>query len=272
MGRGEPIAVIGTGRIGSVLAQAWSRAGLDVIISGRNLAAADALASCHAGVRCLPLPEALAECRVMVLAIPPAAYLPLLQAWADRLAPECIVVSLTNGVTLEAIGKATRNPLVKLVPTLAQTVQRGAMPVIAGPHAALADVEAIMALAALIGRPVLVQDEDARVASNVAGSALAIMSRLGEAFVASNADRAIHLGEADLMAMMAETFGAISDLVSRGHALSDIIAATATPEGVTHAQLAVLDADVHALAERIVAASFARQTSLQSDSQERMSP
>lgn len=271
MDREDPIAVIGTGRIGSVLASALDRAGCNVIIAARNHASAAALADSCMRARCLPIPEAVAKGSILVLAVPPEAYTPLLLGWADWLAPKAIIVSLTNGVTLAALGKATDNPIVKLVPTLAQNVRRGVIPVMAGPNATAADVETVMAMAALIGKPVLVDDEDARVASNVAGSALALMSRFGEAIVTANAARARHLGSSDLMAMIAETFGAVSDLVASGHSFPEIAAATATPGGVTQAQLSVLELDLQGLAERIVEAGFLRQTALQSESNVRLS-
>lgn len=263
------IAVIGTGRIGSVLARAFAQAGCEVIIAGRNTAAVERLATSCGKARGLPIRDAAAQATVLVLAVSPEACVPVLASCADVLAPGAIVVSLTNGVSLAALGAVTSHPLVKLVPTLAQSVGRGAIPVMAGPNATPAHLKAVMALAALIGKPVLIDDADTRVASNVAGSALALMARFGEAFVAANAGRAAHLTSADLTAMMAETFGAVSDLVARGHSFADLIAATATPGGVTEAQLAVLNADFPALCERIVDSSFSRQSALQTSSQAR---
>lgn len=263
------IAIIGTGRIGSVLARAFDEAGRAVVVAGRNPAAAEALAASCARARCLSIRDAAAQAAILVLAVSPEACVPVLASCADVLAPGAIVVSLTNGVSLDALGAVTTHPIVKLVPTLAQSIGRGAMPVMAGPNATTAHVEAVMALARLIGKPVLIDDADTRVASNVAGSALALVARIGEAFVTANAGRAAHLSGADLTAMMAETFGAVSDLVAKGHSFADIIAATATPGGVTEAQLTVLDTELSALSERIVEASFSRQSALQTESQVR---
>ncbi|OYU50414.1 MAG: NADP oxidoreductase [Rhizobiales bacterium PAR1] len=264
------ITVIGTGRIGSVLARAFDAAGREVIIAGRNPAAGAALAASCQMARCLPIRDAAAQAAILVLAVSPEACVPVLADCADVLRSDTIVVSLTNGVSLSALGAVTARPIVKLVPTLAQSVGRGAMPVMAGPNAAPAHIETVMALAALIGMPAWIDDADTRVASNVAGSALALVARFGEAFVAANAGRAAHLSSTDLTAMMAETFGAVSDLVARGHSFAELIAATATPGGVTEAQMAVLDADLPALCERIVDASFSRQSALQTESQARL--
>jgi competence protein ComER len=267
---GDAIAIIGTGRIGSVLARAFDGAGRKVIVSGRNTVAAQTLAVSCGTARALPLSDAAARAAILVLALPPEACVPVLARCADALPPGAIVVSLANGVSLDALGEVTTHPIMKLVPTMAQSVGRGVIPVMAGPNATTAHIEAVMALAALIGKPVLIDDGDTRVASNVAGSALALVARFGEAFVTVNAARARHLGSADLATMMAETFGAVSDLVARGYSFAEIIAATATPGGVTEAQLTVLNADLPALPERIVEASFARQNALQTTSQARV--
>ena len=263
------IAVIGTGRIGSVLARAFDGAGREVIVAGRNQKVVEALATSCQKARALPIRDAAALAAILVLAVPPEACVPVLASCTDVLPAGAIVVSLTNGVSLDVLGVVTTHPIVKLVPTLAQSVGRGVMPVMAGPNAMTAHIEAVMAVAALIGKPVLIDDADTRVASNVAGSALALVARFGEAFVTANTARARHFGSADLTTMMAETFGAVSDLVARGHSFAEIIAATATPGGVTEAQLAVLNADLSALSERIVEASFARQNALQTTSQAR---
>jgi competence protein ComER len=261
--KNRAIAVIGTGRIGTVLVRALDRAGRQVLVAGRDHAAAEALAAKCEWATCLTIRKAAAKCGILVLAVPPEACLPVLDQLWDVLPKDAIVVSLTNGVSLEVLGGGITNPVVKLIPTLAQTVRRGTILIMAGPRARPVHIGEIWGLASLIGRPILIDDADARVASNVAGSGLALAARLAEAFVAANLSRSVELTAEDLTAMMAETLGALSELVTAGFSFRAVAAATATPGGVTEAALDVLNAELPDLTTDVVAASFTRQLALQ---------
>jgi competence protein ComER len=261
--KNRAIAVIGTGRIGTVLVRALDRAGKEVLVAGRDHAAAESLAAKCEWATCLTIRKAAAKCGILVLAVPPDACLAVLDQLWDVLPKDAIVVSLTNGVSLDVLGGGITNPVVKLIPTLAQTVRRGTILVMAGPRARPVHIAEIWGLASLIGRPILIDDVDARVASNVAGSGLALAARLAEAFVASNLAHSVELTAEDLNAMMAETLGALSELVTAGFSFRAIAAATATPGGVTEAAMQVLNAELPDLTTDIVAASFTRQLALQ---------
>jgi pyrroline-5-carboxylate reductase len=261
--RKRAIAVIGTGRIGTVLVRALDRAGKEVLVAGRDHAAAEALAAKCEWATCLPIRKASARCGILILAVPPDACLPVLDHIWDVLPRDAIVVSLTNGVSLEVLGGGLNNPVVKLIPTLAQTVRRGTILVMAGPGARPVHVAEIWGLATLIGRPILIDDADARVASNIAGSGLALGARLAEAFVAANLARSVELTAEDLNAMMAETLGALSELVTAGFSFRAIASGTATPGGVTEAAMNVLNASLPDLTVDIVTESFTRQLALQ---------
>jgi pyrroline-5-carboxylate reductase len=261
--KNRAIAVIGTGRMGTVLVRALDRAGKEVLVAGRDHAAAEALAAKCEWASCLTIRKAAAKCGILILAVPPDACLTVLDQLWDVLPKDAIVVSLTNGVSLEMLGGGIANPVVKLIPTLAQTVRRGTILIMAGPRARPVHIGEIWGLATLIGRPILIDDADARVASNVAGSGLALAARLSEAFVAANLTHSVELTAEDLNAMMAETLGALSELVTAGFSFRAIASGTATPGGVTEATMNVLNASLPDLTVDIVAESFTRQLALQ---------
>jgi competence protein ComER len=109
-------------------------------------------------------------------------------------------------------------------------------------------------------RPILIDDRDSRVASNVAGSALALIASFCEAFVEANAARAVTLDRAELTAMMAETLGAVSALVQHGYGFAEIVRDTATPGGATEAALGAAST---LSASDIVEATFRWQATMQ---------
>ncbi len=106
-----------------------------------------------------------------------------------------------------AIAERVRAPVVKVIPTLAHVVGRGVSLLIAGPGAKPEHVEAVRRVFARFSVPMVIDARDDRVASNVAGSALALFAALCDAFVSANAARAETLDRPALDAMMAETAG-----------------------------------------------------------------
>jgi pyrroline-5-carboxylate reductase len=62
--------------------------------------------------------------------------------------------------------------------------------------------------------------------------------------------------------MMAETAAAIAALAQAGHRWDDIVHATATPGGMTHAALDVLSSRFPQIAEEMVEATFTTQAAI----------
>ena len=136
-------------------------------------------------------PEDLARAAdLVVLCVQPDAYLPLCDRIAPHLGSHAIVISVTNTVPLASIAERVRVPVVKVIPTLAHVVGRGVSLLVAGPGAEPEHVEAVRRVFARFSVPMLIDGRDDRVASNVAGSALALFAALCDAFVSANAARA----------------------------------------------------------------------------------
>ncbi|MBK8741430.1 MAG: NAD(P)-binding domain-containing protein [Betaproteobacteria bacterium] len=258
------LGIIGTGRLGATLlrAAAIHAPAIGLAAASRDPARVAALQ------REIPRlaaasPEDLARaCDLVVLCVPNDACLPLAERIAGHLGPGAIVISVSNTVPLAAIAERVRVPVVKVIPTLAHVVGRGVALLVAGPGAGPAHVEAVRGVFAHFSLPLLIDERDARVASNVGGSALALFAALCDMFVAANAARAQTLERATLDAMMAETAAAVAALAQAGHGWNDIVGATATPGGMTHAALEILASGFPRIAEDMVEATFATQAAL----------
>ena len=255
------IAVIGGGRIGGTLLRAAARFAPRhaLVLATRSQEAAAALARELPGLQLASPEDAAARADLLMLAIPPEAYASVLEAIAPAMAPSAILVSLTNGVPLEVIGEALTNPVVKVIPTMAHIVGRGVALVTAGPRAGHSEVARVREVFAAFSRPVSVDEADIRAASNVAGSALALVADWCDAFVTANAARTPGLDREALAAMLAETLGAVSDLAREGHAFAEIVERTATPGGMTQAAMAILRASP---IEAAVEETFRRQAGM----------
>jgi pyrroline-5-carboxylate reductase len=252
--------IIGTGSLGTSLLRAAATHAPEI-----GLFAANRDPSQMEKLRCeIPgllaaTPEDLAKAAdLVVLCVSPDAYLAL----CDRIAPHLgstIVISVTNTIPLASIAERVRVPVVKVIPTLAHVVGRGVSLLVAGPGAKPEDVEAVRRVFARFSVPIMIDARNDRVASNVAGSALALFAALCDAFVSANAARTETLARPVLDAMMAETVGAIAALANAGYGWGDIVRATATPGGMTQAALDVLASQFPQIANDMVAATFARQ-------------
>jgi pyrroline-5-carboxylate reductase len=257
--------VIGTGSLGTTLLRAvkFYAPEIELIAASRDPFRGDALRRQIPGLVVVSPEELASDSKLVVLCVPAEAYLPMVDRIAPHLGPQAIVISVTNTVALDAIAARVRAPVVKVIPTLAQVVGRGVTLLVAAPGAKSEHIEAVSAVFGRFSLPMVIDGRDDRVASNIAGSALALFSAACEMFVSANSARAVTLDRATLDAMMAETLAAIAALAKAGYGWSDIVRATATSGGMTEAALDVLTASFPKVAEGMVEATFVKQVELQ---------
>jgi competence protein ComER len=260
------LGIIGTGSLGTALLRAAARFAPDLtlIASSRDPARIDALRREIPALRG-DAPENLARASdLILLCVPPEAYLPVIDRVAGYLRPQTVLVSVTNSVSLETIAERVAVPVVKVIPTMAHVVGRGNALLIPGPRADTDHVQAIRRVFARFSKPTVINPADDRVASNISGSALALFAALAESFVAANLPRAKTITRDELNHMMAETLGAIAALVQAGYDWSEIVRTTATRGGMTEAALNLMMSQFPQIAGAMVATTFARQAELQS--------
>ena len=258
------LGIIGVGRLGATLLRAAAIHAPEIALTAASRDSAR-VAALQREIPALTYasPEDLAGAAdLVVLCIPPETYPALCERIAPHLGPSAIVISVANTVPMSVIADRVRVPVVTAIPTLAHLVGRGVSLLVAGPNALPGHVDAVRRVFARFSMPVLIDERDDRVASNVAGSAIALFAALCDAFVSANAARAQTLERATLDAMMAETAGAIAALAQAGHGWDDIVRATATPGGMTHAALDVLSNRFPQIADEMVEATFERQATI----------
>ena len=197
-----------------------------------------------------------------LLCVPPEAYRGAVAAMAPAMGPEVILVSVTNAVSLDDLGRWTRQPVVKIIPSPAHAAGRGACLVTPGPRAQAHHVQRVTALLERFSRPVLTDPADSRIASNLAGCAPAILGAFCGSFLEANAARAQVFSPAELRALITESVAALAALLDQGLTFEDVVARTATPGGTTEAAIRALMTQGPALCERMVDATFHREAQL----------
>jgi pyrroline-5-carboxylate reductase len=255
------IGIIGTGTIASLLVRCLSRAfpGRRLLVSGRNHTTLSSILATTEAAIAVSLERLAAEANFVFLAIPPEAYPAVLASMRLLLRPETVVISLTNGIAMSTLGALVDNPIVKVIPTVAQAVGRGCILVAPGPRGDGQPVDCVVGLLSSFSKPVVIDDTDNRVASNVAASALALFAEFASLLVSGHEEMKGRLNKQMLVTMAGETMGAVSDLMANGYSLETIIESTATPGGMTEAALNVLRTDGPGLVRAIISETFRRQ-------------
>lgn len=264
--RKQAVAIIGTGTIGSMLLRASAR-----FAPGRFLLLASntrpeplqGLMANVPGLQTGKAGEIASSADIVIVCVQPQRYLAAIDDIAPSLRAGTILVSVTNGASLEAIAARTSAPIVKVVPSVAHAIGRGIALVTKGPRASATDVEAVRRFFEPFSRPIEISSEDNRIATNITGCGPALLSSFCQELVRANADRAVSIDAETIGTMMKETFAATAALIETGSEFAKITAEAATNGGMTQAALDVLSGGLPELLGRMVDATFERERKLQ---------
>ncbi|MCM2436086.1 MULTISPECIES: pyrroline-5-carboxylate reductase family protein [Rhizobium/Agrobacterium group] len=261
------IGIIGTGAIAAMLVHCLARAFPDtrLLVAGRNASALSQLVAGASSASTANYELVATKADYIFLAVPPEAYSALLSQMRTHLRPETVIITLTNSISLTTLGNFVDNPIVKVIPTIAHRVGRGSTIVVSGPRANSAVVGKIVSLLSHFSTPVVIDDGDSRIASNLAGSALALFSEFARLLISAHEGREGSLSQGTLNQMTAETMGAIGDLVRDGYDFQGIINATAAPGGMTEAAVRILRSSCEAPVKATIEETFRRQKTAQNE-------
>lgn len=204
-----------------------------------------------------PSRDIAATADIVIVCVQPKNYLAVVDEIASVLRPGAILVSITNGVTLEAIAEKISAAIVKVIPSITSTVGRGTALVTPGSRSSQEDVEAVTDFFRPFSRPIGIPREDNRIATNLASCGPALLASFCGALAQANVDRARRIGAAELRRILRESFLATAALVEAGTDLEDIIRYAATAGGSTQAALDVLNAQLPDILKQAVDATFA---------------
>ncbi|HEV2082040.1 MAG TPA: pyrroline-5-carboxylate reductase dimerization domain-containing protein [Brevundimonas sp.] len=262
----RPVVLVGCGRLGSALVEGWMRAGpvtpADLII----LTPSDkpvAEAARAAGARINPEPEALAQARVVVLAVKPAAWRTAADALRGKLARDAVVVSLMAGVDAASIADVLDRPVARVMPTTAVAQARGVAAVWAQDATGrFIAAELFRSVAEVVD---LADEELMDAATATAGSAPAFILDYVQALAAAGQAQGL-----DPAAALALARGALRSAAAgaAGDATLDaLIARVASPGGTTRAGLDASHQAVMDAARAAIDAAVRRAGELGSESQ-----
>ena len=117
------IAVLGAGRLGSVLVKRFSECGYEISVSDSNESCRQAMASLS-GVNCFESThDAVAGANIVVLAVKPVNVADLARSIVPGLEKKAVIVSMAAGVNLDALTKFfPHHSCMRAMPNLASAV------------------------------------------------------------------------------------------------------------------------------------------------------
>jgi pyrroline-5-carboxylate reductase len=271
LGAARPLLLVGGGKMGEALLGGWLRQGLGrdaVQVVEPDAGRRELVAGTH-GIVAAGRPEDLPEAPppgVLLLAVKPQAMGAALPAYAARVAPDTLVLSIAAGKPIALLERALGEGLgvVRAMPNTPAAVGQGVSVLCANAGATRIQRELAERLMAAVGAVHWVEDEDLMHAvTAVSGSGPAYVFHLIEALAEAGARAG--LPEPLAMALARGTVAGAGELARRsGESAAQLRANVTSPGGTTAAALRVLMAEdgLAPLLARAVAAAALRSREL----------
>ncbi len=182
------IGFIGAGSMGSLLVGAFVRTGAmrpeEIVVSSRTQAKLSALASQYPGLHIAASNrEAAIGADYLFLCVKPLDFRSVLDEISPVLTADQIVVSITSPVKISSLEELAPSKVAKIIPSVVNAVGSGASLVMWGTRLTAEDQHALWELFSSISRPILVPEEEVRVASDLSSCGPAFMAFLLEQFI-----------------------------------------------------------------------------------------
>lgn len=244
--------VIGTGSMGRILVEAWIRSGKlqpsELLLSNRTRAKAERLADEFPGLRvAADNREVARKSDCFFLCVKPGEFRKVLEEIRDVIREEQIVVSITSPVMVRDLEEWLPAKVAKVVPSITNAVCSGNSLFIPGSRLNREDREQLWDLFSAISRPLLVDEEHTRIASDLACCGPAFLANLMEQMADAAVEETDLPREAavSLVTRMAQGLGRL--LTEGNFTLKSLQERVAVPGGITREGLHLLERDTGTL-------------------------
>ena len=260
------LAVLGGGRMGEALVAGLLDAGWEpetVAIAEVDADRRRVLEQQFPGVRVVPSPAwAVADATVVVVAVKPADVAAALQASAEALPADTLIVSLAAGVPLDELERhAPDRPVVRAMPNTAALVRHGAAAITPGRHAGPEHLATAEQILGAVGTVVHLPEHHLDAVTALSGSGPAYVFLVAEALVEAGVLAGLSREVAE--GLVRQTLLGSAMLLAGGEAPATLRASVTSPGGTTAAGLRVLEQrGVRAAFLDAVAAAAARSREL----------
>ncbi|MCX5397523.1 pyrroline-5-carboxylate reductase [Streptomyces sp. NBC_00102] len=233
------VGVVGLGRMGLTLAAGFRKAvapGL-LFASGRSRAGVARLQEAVPAATVLPLTELARHVEVLVLCVRNADLPEVLDALRPRLTERHLVITLNNGLPLDALADAVPGPVAKLIPSVGNEKGAGATLLVPGPRLTAGSTDDLLTLLRAFSTPFVIEEGQGRAATDLASCGPALLAGAVRAMVDAQEERGAPLPRELAEALAAQSLHALSRLLGDGATLDEVVDRVAVPGGNTAAGL-----------------------------------
>ncbi|MDO8915152.1 MAG: pyrroline-5-carboxylate reductase [Coriobacteriia bacterium] len=241
-----PLAVIGGGRMGEAIIGGLLAAGsfdrASIVVAEPDPVRRAALTESH-GVRCVAEGrEAVAGAATVLLAVKPQILGSVVDALADAVPSDAVVVSIAAGISTTRIESmlAAGAAVVRVMPNTPALVRQGMAVVSGGVAATTEDVEAVRDLFGAVGQTIVIDECLQDAATAISGSGPAYVAILVEELTRAGVAHGLSPEVAQGLAV--QTLRGTAELLDRtGQHPADLVRAVSSPGGTTVAAIEQLE-------------------------------
>ncbi len=255
------VGFIGMGNMGRLLVTALVRAGAlepgEVLIWSRTAEKRKRVTEALPGVQAAFGGGDLARrADVLFLCVKPGETAAVLDEIEPYITGDHLLVIINNTLTLAMLEARTPARVAKVIPSVVQTVGRGASLLVFGERCTHRDRALLVRMMETISRPYVIPEEAVRTASDLTSCGPAFLSFVFQALADTARAKAPALSREDVAAMVRETARATCELMEQtGYTFADIIDRVSTPGGVTAAGIAAMRTRLDGLWDEVLAAT-----------------
>lgn len=181
------VAILGAGSLGGILANGLVRAGwapTDITLVARREERAEELER-ETGIRTLlSLTAGIVDADVVVVAVKPKDMPQVIDAVADSLKPDQVVVSLAAGVELETISEALPGqPVVRAMPNTPAAVDMAITAIASGETVTTSQIDTVKTVFGAVGETIELSEDLLDAVTAVSGTGPAYVFLLAEALI-----------------------------------------------------------------------------------------
>ena len=185
---------------------------------------------------------AVAGADLILVAVKPAYVLQVLEEASANIAPDALVISVAAGITTAAMQSKLNDSVgvIRAMPNTPSVIKLGMTGIAAGTRATAAQLKLAEQLFAVVGKTLVLPEDQIDALSTISGSGPAYVFYLVEQFV--RASQQLGFDQETATLLVAETFrGASEYLIASGREAAELRAQVTSPNGTTMRAIAELE-------------------------------
>ncbi|MFI7003609.1 pyrroline-5-carboxylate reductase family protein [Nocardia sp. NPDC050175] len=231
------VGIVGLGRMGLTLATGFARA-LEpdcLFAAGRSEASIARVHEAVPSITVVPLAELPNRTALIVLCVRNTHLPAVLDDIRPRLTDQHVLVTINNGLPLQALADSVPGPVAKLIPSVGNEIGTGATLFTPGPGLGEQAVDEMITLLRRFSRPFLITEDQGRAATDLASCGPALLANTARSMVCAQLERTTQLSPDLAEQLIAQSINTVSQLLALGVHLDEIIDRVAVPGGNTAA-------------------------------------